>query len=177
MPTGQSEVRTDELKIDEPRDATFMRREWTIQRISWVVMLAIVAAALVGLLGTPGFASTTHATTADGALSLEYGRIERHHAPTDLTLEVAPDAVVNGEIRLWISRDYIDTLSVETVFPEPDRVEVERDRVVYIFATGEAADGPLTVTIKHEHDGYWQQTGELGLVDGASLTFTQFILP
>jgi hypothetical protein len=177
MPTGQSDERTDELNIDEPRDAVFMRREWAIERISWVVMLAIVAATLAGLLGTPGFASTTHATTADGALSLEYGRIERHHAPTELIFEVAPGAVLNGEIRLWISRDYTDTLSVQTVFPEPESVEVESDRIVYVFAAGEAADGPLTITIKHEHDGYWQQHGELGLVDGASLTFTQFILP
>lgn len=177
MSSGQGGERTDELKINEPHDIAYLRREWTLQRIGWVVMTAIVVAALIGLLGTPGFASTTHLTAADGSFSLEYGRIERHHAPTDLTIEVTPEAITNGDVRVWISRDYIDTVAIDSIFPEPESVEVEPDRIIYIFSTGEAVDGPLSITLKHEHDGYWQQEGELGLVDGASVTFTQFVFP
>ena len=44
------------------------------------------------------------------------------------------------------------------------------------IATGQG-DGPLTVTFFYKHDGFWRQRARVGLVDGPSLGFTQFMLP
>ncbi len=38
--------------LEVAQDRTFQRRSWTIQRVGWVVMLLVAAAALAGLTGS-----------------------------------------------------------------------------------------------------------------------------
>jgi len=176
MTAGEGVRQPDDVHLDEPRDQALMRREWTVQRIGWVTMLLLVIAAFFGLLGPPGLASTATVTSAGGTIAVEYPRVDRHHSPSTLVIEIAPDAVENGEVRLWISRDAIDTLTVDFFIPEPESVQVEPDRVVYTF-TADAAGQPIRITLKYEHDSFWRQEIDLGLVDGDAVSFSPFVLP
>jgi hypothetical protein len=153
----------------------YQRREWVAQRIGWTAMVLVVLAAFVGLLGS-GPLARTGASTGDGVLSIEYYRIARHHQPRTLSVTVVPDSVQNGEVQVWLDRAYADKFGLENIVPDPDSTDVEPDRVVYTFTTGQG-DGPLTVTFFYKHDGFWRQHVRVGLVDGPSLALTQFMLP
>jgi hypothetical protein len=153
----------------------YQRREWVAQRIGWTLMGLVVLAAFVGLLGS-GPLARTDASSGDGALSIEYYRVARHHQPRTLSVTVAPGSVQNGEVQVWLDRAYADKFGLESIVPDPDSTDVEPDRVVYTFTTGQG-DGPLTVTFFYNHDGFWRQRARVGLVDGPSLGFSQFMLP
>ena len=153
----------------------YQRREWVAQRIGWLAMLLAILAAFVGLLGSGPLAKTS-ASSGDGALSIDYYRILRHHQPRTLSVTVSPESVQNGEVRIWLDRSYADKSGLENIVPDPESTDVESDRIVYTFTTGQA-DGPLTITFSYKHDGFWRQHGRVGLVDGPGIDFSQFVLP
>lgn len=166
----------DKQRVYTGRDIDFQRKEWTVQRIGWAVMLLIVVLAVLGLLGSSGPLARAERETADGSLEVSYLRLDHHHGEGDLTVEVAPEFVENGEIRVWIDRDFASRLAINRVVPEPESVEIEPERVVYIFAVGDQSS-PLTVAFAYEHDGFWLEKGRLGLVNGEAVELTQFVFP
>lgn len=176
MSAGADARQADELRINEDRDIAYQRNEWVAQRIAWLVMLALVLAALIGLLGAPGVIGTERKAASDGSIGVEYDRISRFHAPTQLIIEVAPEFVEEGQIRLWLGEAYAGELSIESIVPEPDSAEVGPDGVVYVFLADDSG-GPLQITIRYQHDNYWRAKGAIGLTNGERITFTQIVLP
>ena len=87
-------------------------------------------------------------------MSIDYYRLLRHHQPRTLSITVSPDSVQNGEVQIWLDRSYADKFGLENIVPDPESTDLEPDRVVYTFTTGQA-DGPLTVTFTYKHDGFW----------------------
>jgi len=155
------------------RDVEFQRRQWAVQRVAWLVMTLVVLAALAGLLGAGPLSDTS---AQAGPLRVEYGRFERRHAPEELELEVAPGVANDGRIEVWLSTDYLDTIELEGMVPEPARVTADGDRMVYSFEVGDA-DQPVTVLVPLEHDVVGLTEARLGLVDGPELAFWQVIYP
>ena len=175
-PVEPSSGREDQRSFDMGEDVAYQYREWTAQRIGWIVMALFVLAALLGMLGSMGPLASAYNEAPDGSIGVKYMRLERHHAPARFVVEVAPESVVDGEVRLWLDTDYLTTLGLQSVVPEPDRVELGAERITYVFSVAEG-DGPMDITFQYEHDGFWRQDVQLGLVDGASLEFYQFIFP
>ncbi len=170
--------REDQRSFDMGEDIAYQYREWTAQRIGWLVMALLVLAALLGLLGLGSMeplASAYH-EAHDGSIGVEYMRLERHHAPARLVVEVAPKAALDGEVRLWLDADCLASLGLQSIVPEPDSVELGAERITYVFPVSEE-NGPMEITFQYEHDGFWRQDVQLGLVDGAFLEFSQFIFP
>jgi hypothetical protein len=153
----------------------YQRREWVAQRIGWALMMLFILAAFIGMLGT-GVAAMTSTSAGNDALHLEYPRIARHHQPRIMTMTVAPDQVQDGKIEVWLDRAYAHQFDVQSTVPEPESVQIEPDRVVYAFQTGNA-DAPLVITWFYQHDGYWTVSGAIGIVDGPQVSVSQFILP
>jgi hypothetical protein len=109
-------------------------------------------------------------------LQVEYARLVRHGAPTVLQVTIAPPATPTEEVRLAISRDYLDTVGAIDVLPEPQRVELTPNTCVYVFSV--ADDGaPLALTFEVEPRQYWVARGTIGLPDGEPLSITQFVYP
>lgn len=175
-PVESRSGRDGEKVLDDGEDLAYQHREWTAQRIGWVVMGLLVVAALLGLLGSMGPLSTAHSATPDESLGVSYLRFERHHAPARLVVQVAPEAVEAGEVRLWLDEDYLGTLGLQSIVPEPESMELGAERVTYVFAVGEGS-GPMEIVFMYQHDGFWQQDARLGLVNGPSVEFDQFIFP
>jgi hypothetical protein len=173
---GADAKASDELNINEERDIAYHRKEWRAQRFAWVVMLLLVIAALLGLLGAPGWLGTATTTAADGSIEIEYDRISRYHAPTELVIAVDPAFVEDSEIRLWIGAGYAESLSIDAIVPEPERAEVRADGVVYTFNVADAS-GPLQIVVHYEHDSYWRANGELGLANGEPVKMSQVVMP
>lgn len=166
----------EKRKVYTGRDIEFQQMEWLVQRIGWAVMVLIVVGAAVGVLGNSGPLAEASRTAGDGSFEVHYHRLDRHHGPGKLTVEVAPEAVRDGEVRLWVDRDFVDRAGIKRVVPEPESVEIEPERVVYVIAVGEHG-GPLSISLSFEHDGYWRERARLGLVNGDAVEFTQFLFP
>ena len=166
----------EEHKSHTGRAIEFQRKEWAAQRIGWAVMGLLVLLALAGLLGGGGPLADAEAAAADSSVRVRYLRLDHHLGPGELRVEIAPEFVSAGEVRLWVDRSYIDGLDLESIVPEPDQVQLEPDRVVYVFTVGEGR-GPLNVSFSYRHEGYWRDRAELGLVNGEPVEFSQFVLP
>jgi hypothetical protein len=164
---------TYDLEINE--DLDFERRTWTVERLGWVVMAMVGLAALIGLLG-PGPLSKTIAGEEGGPLWLEYSRFGHFKAPLMLRIYLGPHAGEHGPARLWLGRDYLESVQVESVTPPPVHVEAGPEQLTYVFALSEPTRSmAVTFSLKAEQIG--RQRGCVGLINGPTLCFRQFIYP
>jgi hypothetical protein len=128
--------------LDIAEDIDFERRSWTIQRVAWIVMALILLAALLGLFGN-GWLSHAQTSDSGGALRIEYDRFVRHQARGELRVHFNPAAAAGGDIGLWIDQQYLDSIEMTQITPEPrDQIAVS-DGVIYIFeakADGESVE-------------------------------------
>lgn len=162
-----------DLEIDQ--DIAFQQREWRAQRVGRIAMLAIILAALAGVFGA-GPVSSASVRTPDGRLRLEYDRIARHGAPEPLRVHVGPRASGDSVIDLWIDQRYMHGLVVRGISPEPTQVWAGDQRLVYRFHLADpsrAAD----IVFQVDADKLWSRRGAMGLVNGDSIRFRQFVLP
>jgi hypothetical protein len=166
-------IRVGDLEIDQ--DLDFQQRSWMVQGIGWVVMPLIVLAALLGLLGSGPLSSATAGSEA-GPLWLEYDRFGHHQGPMTLRFHLGAKAVSEGMARLWLSQDYVEKIQIEQVTPEPERVEMSSGGLTYIFPVTEP-NQEMIVTFYLKPDKFGPLTGQVGLVEGQSLHFNQFIYP
>ncbi len=100
----------------------------------------------------------------------------RHCAPTTLQLHLAPGAGQGGTVRVWLDAAYLRGVTVEAVYPEPERVEAGPGRVTYVFALEQAGQS-TTITFQLLHDAFWRQRVVVGLGDREPVRFRQFIYP
>jgi hypothetical protein len=165
--------RVGDLEIGQ--DLEFQRRAWVVQRIGWGVMALLVLAALIGLFG-PGLISSAAIGEQGQPLRVEYNRFVRNQSPTSLTIQIGPGAAREGEARIWLDRTYLESVLVQQITPEPDRVEAGPDRLIYVF-TAAQPDQPTAVQfhLQPQQGGLLQ--GRVGLVDGQPLSFGQFVYP
>jgi hypothetical protein len=159
--------------LERHRDLRFQRREWTVQRAGWLVMLAFVLAALSGLFGGGPLSA---ATAKVEPLQLQYTRFERRHAPTELEVSVATSAVSQDQVEVWFSPDYLARIEITSIVPEPEEVSETNDRVIYRFNIDEQTRAPrILVALEHDEPGL--TTGRIGLIDGPELAFWQVVYP
>ena len=170
--------RVGDLQVAE--DLRAQRRNWAFAAVGSAVMVMV---ALVGLLGLFGGAGPLSRATVGGQKDTiyiqEYERFLRFGKPT--TLHVSLDttaAVEGGAIRLWINREYLKSVQVQEVDPQPDTVEATPERLVYVFDAKEGSEGrPTEVTFELEPDEMGTLAGQVGLDGGASQTYEQFVYP
>lgn len=162
--------------LDLSQDPANRRRDARFERAGRVVFASLVVAALAGLLGR---GPLSWATTADaeGVLRLDHDRIARYRAPTSLRLRVAPAAVHDGRVRVWIDAAFLSALDLGGPQPPPLSVELGMDRHTYTFAAPALA-GPGILIFEYEpHASLRDLLGRIGLEGGPTLQFRQFVLP
>lgn len=165
----------DARSIQIEEDLTFQSHQMRFERIGWAVLALLLVAALLGLLGRGPLSAAT-AGDAGEPIRVEYERIERKLSPTTITVVLTPEAASNGMVRVWIDRDWLDEVTFETISPEPESVEIDPQRLIYVFAVN-AGQGQVEVVFHLEHGGWGWRTGEIGLDGGPSHEFAQFVFP
>lgn len=161
------------LEIDQ--DLAFQEREWRLERVGWVLLVLLVLVGLGGLFGN-GPLSWTTVTTPDGGLRVSYERFGRRGGPQELTVRARAQAARSGSWQVEVSSDYLASLEVGPITPEPDAVETVEDAVRYRFAQG-APDADLEVVLAVTPRAVWSQRGEVRLAGGPPARLTQFLFP
>ncbi|MCA1626498.1 MAG: hypothetical protein LC742_00825 [Acidobacteria bacterium] len=161
--------------VEINQDLDFQRLVWTVQRVGWVVTALLIVAALLGLFG-PGPLSWATAGEGGAPLRLEYNRFERYLAPTTLRVHTGAGAGREGQLRIWLDRTYLEGVQVESVTPQPDSVEAGTDRMTYVFQMPDP-NGPTAITFNLLTQQIGTLRGRVGLAEGQTVTFTQFVYP
>jgi hypothetical protein len=148
------------------------RAIWKFQHWAWTFFALILIAALAGFFGD---GVVSHAKASKPGLSLEYQRFGRYQAPS--TLKLALNAGGGNTLpAVWLSQDFVDQIEIQKIYPQPERVKVAGDRLIYIFNVARTNE-PVAIAFHFKPDGYGKTRARLGLVDGSELTFSQFIYP
>ena len=162
-------------ELDVGQDLKFQKRSWRVERTGWIVGLLVVAAALLGLLGQ-GPLSKAKAAAADNRLVVEYNRFERYQSPVHLNIQFLPAGSTNHEVRLWLDRAFVEGIEMRHLDPEPETVEIDGERFVYVFQTGELP-AAVKVFFHFEPNKFGKTPVRLGLVNGPTVEFSQFYFP
>jgi hypothetical protein len=161
--------------VDINQDMDYQRREWRAERIAWVFFSLVIVAALLGLLGQ-GPLSAAHAGDPTSGLELDWQRIDRNQAPTQLTLTLAPQLIQGGAARVTFNEEYLDRIEIEEIVPEPESVETGADGVTYQFETKDTSQ-PIQVKVDYQYARPGMARGEVGVEGGPSLRFESFVWP
>ncbi|MEX2170575.1 MAG: hypothetical protein WD851_14765 [Pirellulales bacterium] len=161
------------LEIDD--DAALHQIEWRIQHAGWLIWGVIIAAGLLGLLGSGPISSAT-ATAADDSLSIDYDRFVHYHHPLLVTARIDTSQFTEGELNLKISRRFLDRLRLIRVEPEPQRQQIAPDGVIFTFAT---ADLPKVAMVQFrlEYEKAGTSRGRIELLGRDPVVFSQFVYP
>ena len=162
------------LQISE--DMRFQRRSWVAERIAWMVMVAVLIAALLGLFST-GLLSSAEARDEAGLVRVEYQRFLRHLAPTTIRVRIAPDAGASDTVSLRVGRSFARAMQIEQIRPEPQQALTDKDGLILVFRMGEAGGpGLIHFSIKPNEPARIVR-GEIGLLGRQPARLTQFIYP
>lgn len=159
------------LEVDE--DPDFERREWTVQRVAWILLVIFVLAALAGFFGH-GPAALAYLGQEGEPFEMKYSRFARFKAPIDLDVKLRPAA---GQApQLWFSSNYLKSLRIEHVSPEPAQTQVNGDGVLYTFEAAEA-EQPIEVSVHSVAEGMGRLSGRAGPSKESAQAFWQFVYP
>lgn len=176
--TQRSMQRIKDLEIAQ--DLEFERRSWLAQRVSWVLAMAILLAALFGVFGN-GPVSKTEEASHDQSLRIEYQRFVRFQAPAEYRIYVSPQPRSGDTFRLWLNRDFFDGTQLRRIIPEPDSTQLVPDGIIHEFHVSRERD-PVEIQFRLEIEKMGRYNPAIALVnqDGrreSQLDFTQFAYP
>jgi hypothetical protein len=132
-------------KVAVGENLEFQRKWWKFERIIWSIFVLLIICDLLGLFGR-GWLANAQRETPDGALKLNYERIERTSTPSVMTLHFGPSAIQNGHIQFYISDSIVKPLGAERISPQPATSTVGNDGITYVFpATQSPADVQISL--------------------------------
>lgn len=165
--------RVGDLEVDE--DIGFEKSEWRAQRIGWSLMAVVILLALLGLFGTGPISSAT-AGAPDGPLLVEYQRFIRHDGRTSLRVQIDEEQIVDGQVELWISSEYLEDVEIEQFSQEPDKVTHGGERVIFTFLAANPTE-PVSVTFAMQPQAMGRLSAAVGIVDGPEVQLSQLSYP
>lgn len=124
--------------LDIETDRPFQERMWVAERIGWLLMLLLVAAALAGFAGTTGPASS--ARVESGGAKIDYPRIARWQTADTMTVEFSG----SGTAQIRLPAAFADVFAIENVTPNPAKVVATPEGPLFEFELAQGA-GPKKV--------------------------------
>jgi hypothetical protein len=173
-PVEDSVPKSGGVAVGENLD--FQRKWWKFERIVWCIFVVLIVCDLLGLFGR-GWLANAKAATPDGALNLEYERIERASTPSIMTLHLGQPAIHDGKIRIYISDSIVRPLGAQRISPQPEVSTLVEGGISYTFA---ATSAPSTVQIALEPSFPGLHTFRLqvlGNADPDTIDASVFVVP
>jgi hypothetical protein len=163
----------EQQDIQVQEDLHFQRRNWLIQRVSWVVIALVLAASLLGAFGR-GPLSSAAATSTGATIHAEYDRIARFAARTSIGLSVTSPGT-GGTVVVRVSRHFLENVEIQGILPQPERVYAGERDVAYEFAIGDDRRARVVFTLLPRAIG--SQEVSVSVEGGEGIRFRQFVLP
>ena len=164
--------RIGDIELDQ--DIAFQRKQWRFERVGWGLVALLIVLAAAGLFGTGPLSSATAGSDAEG-LTVEYQRFVRRQGQVELVIGIDARHASNGQVELRIAGDYLASVRVQEVSPQPVEVRADGANQVYVFAVAEGA-ASIEVTIGGAPQEIGRFAGEVGAGD-VSVSFSQFSYP
>ena len=132
-------------------DLAFQRRWWRFERALWVFFAFLIFCDLIGLFGR-GYMANAERHAKDQSVYMTYERIERSGTPSTMTFHFGPEALRNGQVRLFVSQSVVKSLGAQRISPEPASSVIGNGGVTYTFpATDES--GIVEISLKPTFSG------------------------
>jgi len=175
--------------LDLEADPLYQERMWTIERIGWAIMAAVLFAAAVGLFGHGPLSKTVIVMSTSGEPSqaasepplvtrITFDRYLRLDSPSVIHIsEVsAPDSVheVERTLSLWLSMDYLATVELGHMTPRPDAEQFGAGGVTYRF---HVRDGTATIVVPFKAVKIGLVSGLARLNDAPPIPLGHFVYP
>jgi len=139
---GQSPWTSRHRPVSE--DLDLQRATWRVERIAWLALLVLTAAAVAGVFGGGGPLSATRVGGAEAGLSVAYDRFARAGAGTRIRIAAAPSA--SQERTLVLSGAAIRSLTVDAVHPRPLEQRSTSGGAAWTFRAD--AGAPLVIQVE-----------------------------
>lgn len=163
------------LELEQPDSQRVVRREWWAERIGWMVIAAILVAALLGALG-PGPLTFRKGESSDRRLTVEYYVVQRYSAPAELRVAFDPPSDDAEFVEIALSQSLLDEIKLESITPEPLESNLDQERVVHRFRVADL--GPTGhVVYRFEHESFGPLRGTITLLPDSEIELWQFICP
>lgn len=117
------------MALELETDRAFQEKWWILERVAWLIMFAIVLAALLGLTGRGGPLATAQVNAGDR--KIVYPRVARWQTASEMSVEFPAGRGGKGEI--LIPSPFASRFSVESVVPEPSSVTAAPEGILYQF--------------------------------------------
>lgn len=119
----------------------FQRRTWRVQRLAWVALAILLVLGLLGGFGGAGWLATAEAVTPDGALRIEYRRIQRQTQPGLIRID-ALHPPPDGRLELRLGPEFLRGWRVQGMLPLPAASRGEAGGLVLTLAVAGASEAP-----------------------------------
>jgi hypothetical protein len=171
------DVTMEELQhsLDLDEHLSTQRLGLWVSRSAWAAMAAVLVAALLGYLG--GGPLSHRSARHPSGIALDYDGFGRYGADSILSFEI-PAGAAGGDTRsLWIDGDYLQSMKIDQITPEPDKVVQSSGGYRYMFLVSQQAPD-LEVTFDLTAAEVGGLTGAFSdrMATGAT-TFDQFLFP
>jgi hypothetical protein len=173
-PPGPIRDFRDELKPE------FKRRYWVAQRIGWGLIALVLVLAIAGVFGTGLVSSATASSSGEGvSVEVDYQRFTRHERLEVMTVRVeAPEQ--SNSLQVSIPSQFIRSISIETVTPDPDSVTFTADGATYEWPVDDWTSPPL-IEIAYRAEQWWTIDGAFVVTAGDAepqrVEFTMYVSP
>lgn len=163
------------LEIDD--NPAFQQRDWRAQRIGWGVLAVVVLGAFLGFFGQGGLLGDVETMSTDRTIYVRYERFVHRAAPSRIEFRLAAGLASNdGQVRLWLDRGYMESLSIEEIQPEPTQVSVTPALLIYSFAVVSGGQ-PVSILFSVEHQKLGRRRSHAGVLPQGMVTLRQFVYP
>lgn len=157
-----------EIEINEEPD--HRRRAEKVRTAGRILVALLLVAALAGAFGG---GPLSEGVIESAGLRLEYQRIARFNSPEKLKLHIpAP----SEEIRLHIDSQFLESIDIERIDPEPKEMELMRTGQIWIFPVQDT-NSPVSISIDYRPDGFGKTSGQIEIEGRGALAFKQFYFP
>lgn len=167
-----SERKIDDLELRERLD--FQDRLWRVQRAGWVLGVLVVIGTIAGVFGRGPISYTTRGEPGS-ALWIEFDYFARLQAAATLTAHVNTAVVQGPDVELWIDGQYLRTMHVTRIIPQPNDTRMQGDWIVHTFADPQTDEFIVQLDITPADFGTVE--GAVRLRDSEPIYFDQFIYP
>lgn len=156
-------------QADIAEDKAFQTAVWKVQRIGWLVMLAGLCLAGLGLTGGGGVFATMGKSTASGVVTAP--RVARSGANIEWTIDLTAPGT---QAIVTLDNAFLDAFDLQRVQPRPQVERATLGGLELTFQLGQQGSRQLRLLVKPRGAG-WVQPGLR--VGRHSVTLSTLVLP